>query len=207
MARCRDPLFLSDIVVHPCEAFNGPNIPLGTAPGSVLALLSGQLCGSFLGRFNNEAFPEAIVINGAELVVGSGLRGTVGDVQLSILEVLPEGVNSPRENANGAAIHFAVVDPSTWALPNLQADTNETVVGTPAGTFISSIHNTTVGSIVAITNLSVAGSVTIGPYRSIITGASLPSTATTITFDLVETLAGIGNSPHTTTGLSVKVYS
>jgi WD domain, G-beta repeat len=95
---------------------------------------------------------------------------------------------------------------SSPTLSNLTVSPSTVAAGTSAGTVIGAISGTTSGSSLSLSGLSVASSISISG-ANIIVGPSLPSSATTITFSIVETLSGATNTPHTTSGLSVTVTS
>lgn len=91
-------------------------------------------------------------------------------------------------------------------LQTLTLNANQFTVGNPQGTVVGSVLNTTPGSTVTFSSLSVAGSLQlalVGSTWQIQVGPTAPGTPGTITFNLVETKASSPNSPNTTSGFSV----
>jgi hypothetical protein len=70
-----------------------------------------------------------------------------------------------------------------------------------AGAVVANVLNTS-GGIITLNALSPLGSLTISGTQ-ILVGPTPPSAPAAITFNLVETLAGATNSPHTTSGFSI----
>ena len=83
---------------------------------------------------------------------------------------------------------------------------NSFTVGNPQGTFVGNVQNTTSGSTITFASLSVANSLQlakVGGIWQIQVGSAAPGSPSTLTFNLVETMAGATNTPRTTTGFSV----
>lgn len=104
------------------------------------------------------------------------------------------GLSGPRWGSSGAILQV------------LTLSANAFTVGDPQGTLIGNIQNTTPGSNVVITGQSVANALQItlvsGVWKLQV-GPSAPGSSGTLTFNLIETLAGAFNSPLTTMTLSV----
>jgi hypothetical protein len=80
------------------------------------------------------------------------------------------------------------------------------MVGDPQGTRLGDVIGTMSGSTVTFDSLSVSGSLQLALVSGVWqlqVGPTAPGTGGTITFNLVETLGGISNSPHTTSGFTV----
>jgi beta-glucanase (GH16 family) len=91
-------------------------------------------------------------------------------------------------------------------LQTLTLSASSFAIGDPQGTFVGNVQNTTPGSIVTFNSLSVANSLQLANVAGVWqvqVGSSAPGAAGTLTFNLVETLAGATNSPNTTSGLNV----
>ena len=100
--------------------------------------------------------------------------------------------------------------PLTISLRTLTLSANTFSVGDPQNTFVGNVINTTSGSTVTFASLSVANSlqlVNTGGTWSVQVGSAAPGAPTTLTFNLVETLASAVNSPNTTSGFSVNEVS
>ena len=96
--------------------------------------------------------------------------------------------------------------PVATTLLTLTLSGNSFSVGDPQGTIVGNVMNTTAGSTVAFDSLSVANSlqlVNVAGAWQVQVGSSAPGSAGTLTFNLVETLAGTTNSPNTTRGFTV----
>jgi len=91
-------------------------------------------------------------------------------------------------------------------LQTLTLSASSFTIGDPQGTFVGNVQNTTRGSIVTFNSLSVANSLQLANVAGawqVQVGSSAPGAAGTLTFNLVETLAGATNSPNTSSGLNV----
>jgi len=116
------------------------------------------------------------------------------------VEALP--FDAPILQANG----WTLVQGQAVTLQALALSANSFTAGAAQGTLVGNVQNTAAGSAVALSNLSVAGSlqlVNVSGTWQMQVGPSAPGSPGTLTFALVETLAGAANSPNTTSGLAV----
>ena len=74
--------------------------------------------------------------------------------------------------------------------------------GDPQGTVVGTILGASPGSTIAFNSLSTAGALQI-TGTSLQVGPTPPATPATVTFNLVETLAGATNTPNQTKSFSV----
>ncbi|MGA7384499.1 MAG: hypothetical protein WBW81_07355 [Methylocella sp.] len=116
------------------------------------------------------------------------------------VEALP--FDAPILQANG----WTLVQGQGVTLQTLTLSANSFTVGAAQGTLVGNVQNTAAGSAVTFSSLSVAGSlqlVNVAGTWQVQVGPSAPGSPGTLTFALVETLAGAANSPNTTSGLAV----
>lgn len=114
----------------------------------------------------------------------------------------PPGTGIPTSGLSGqeSSVILSVI------LQTLSLSANNFTVGNAQGTIIGNVLNTTAGSTLAFNSLSVANSLqlaNVGGTWQIQVGSSAPGSPSTLTFNLIETLAGAGNTPKTTSGFTV----
>jgi hypothetical protein len=117
---------------------------------------------------------------------------------VSVVATNSGGSSSPATSAATASV--------TVVLQTLSLSANTFTVGNAHGTLIGNVQNTTTGSTVTFSSLSVANALQLALVSGvwqIQVGSAAPGSPGTSTFNLIETLAGGANSPHTTSGLSV----
>ena len=85
-------------------------------------------------------------------------------------------------------------------LRTLSLSANSFTVGNAQGMFVGNVMNTAPGSMVVISALSVANSlqlVKVAGVWKIQVGSAAPGSPGTLTFNLIESLQGASNTPHT----------
>lgn len=116
------------------------------------------------------------------------------------VEALP--FDAPILQANG----WTLVRGQTVTLQALTLSANSFTAGAAQGTLVGNVQNTTAGSTVVFSSLSVANSLQLASVSGVWevqVGSGAPGSPGTLTFALVETLAGAANSPNATSGLTV----
>jgi hypothetical protein len=91
---------------------------------------------------------------------------------------------------------------TTGALQTLTLSAAAFHVGDPQGTVVGTILGASSGSAIAFNSLSTAGALQIAG-RSLQVGPTPSGSPSTVTFNLIETLAGATNTPNQTNGFAV----